>query len=96
MAGSTDRHSADRELVPQCLDWCTAEIRRQPLVALTLAATTGFVVGGGICSRMGRSILAFAGTSLARALIAELASELLQQYGEGSVGTSSGTEPGAF
>jgi hypothetical protein len=98
VAGACDvyRHRADREAVPQWLVWCTAEIRRQPLTALTFAAATGFILGGGLRSQIGRRIVSFVGMALARGAMAQMASELLQQYGGENVGTSSRTQAGAF
>jgi hypothetical protein len=72
-------HPADRETIPPWLVWCTAEIRRQPVTALSIAAVTGFILGGGMRSRLGRQILTVAGTSLARGVMMEVASELVKQ-----------------
>jgi hypothetical protein len=84
------------------LAWCTDQIRRQPLTALTLGATVGFILGGGIRSRLGRQILIISGQSLMRGAINGLMTQLLEEYernsgrtstGDGS-GTAKGTEAG--
>jgi hypothetical protein len=55
--------------VPEWLVWCDREIRRQPLTALTVAAASGFVLGGGLRSRIGRGLVLVAGRSLIRSAV---------------------------
>jgi hypothetical protein len=95
-AGNAYRPPPGDQAISQWLSWCTAEIRRQPLTALTLGATAGFILGGGMRSHAGRKMLAFVGTSLARTVVTELATELLRQNDRDSVGTSNRVEAGAF
>jgi hypothetical protein len=54
---------------PEWLLWCDREIRRQPLTALTVAAAAGFVLGGGLRSRIGRGLVLVAGRSLIRSAV---------------------------
>lgn len=51
---------------PEWLLWCDREIRRQPLTALTVAAATGFILGGGMRTQAGRGLVMVAGRSLLR------------------------------
>jgi hypothetical protein len=64
-----DQRPAASEAVPEWLIWCDSEIRRQPLTALTVAAAAGFVLGGGLRSRIGRGLVLVAGRSLIRSAV---------------------------
>jgi hypothetical protein len=81
--------------VPEWLVWCTGQIRRQPLTALGLGATLGFLLGGGTRSSLGRRVLVVAGKSLLGGAVGGLVSELLEEHDRESVRTSTGTEAGA-
>jgi hypothetical protein len=64
-----EKPSAAPDGVPEWLIWCDREIRRQPLTALTVAAAAGFVLGGGLKSRIGRGLVLIAGRSLIRSAV---------------------------
>jgi hypothetical protein len=78
-------NEAKQEAVPQWLVRCTSEIRRQPLTALIVASAAGFVLGGGLRSRLGRRMFAVAGSTLARSIMVEMTSELLRSDGRDDV-----------
>jgi hypothetical protein len=74
--------------VPEWLVWCTKEIRRQPLTALGVGATLGFVLGGGARSTLGRDLLVIAGKSLVGAALGGLLAQMLEEDGRNRVRTS--------
>ncbi len=92
--GEMQPHARARGDVPEWLVWCTGQIRRQPLTALTLGATLGFVLGGGIRSRSGRRLLIIAGKTIAGGALGTMLSELTQEYGRDGIRPSTGTEAG--
>jgi hypothetical protein len=69
------------EAVPEWLSWCDREIRRQPLTALTVAAAAGFVLGGGLKSRIGRGLVLVAGRSLIRSAVYGFIAGLVEDDG---------------
>lgn len=84
-----------QEEVPEWLVWATREIRRQPLTALGLGATLGFILGGGTRSSFGRQLLVVASKSLVGGAVGGLLAEALKEHGRDGVRTSPRTEPGA-
>lgn len=88
------RETAQNE-IPEWFLWCTREIRRQPLTALGIGATVGFILGGGTRSSFGRHLLAVASKSLVGGALGGLLAEALKEHGRNGVGTSPRTEPGA-
>lgn len=89
------RPARAREEVPEWLVWCTEEISRQPLTALTLGATLGFVLGGGARGNFGRHLVVIAGKSLVGGVVSGLLSQMLEEHGRDGVRTSTGTQAGA-
>lgn len=81
--------------IPEWLLWCAREIRRQPLTALGVGATVGFILGGGARSSFGRHLLAVASKSLVGGAVGGLLAEALKEHGRNGVGTSPRTESGA-
>jgi hypothetical protein len=57
------------DAVPGWMIWCDREIRHQPFVALSVAAAAGFLLGGGLKSRVGRGMVLFAGRSVIRSAV---------------------------
>ena len=57
------------DAVPGWMIWCDREIREQPFAALSVAAAAGFLLGGGLKSRVGRGLLLFAGRSVIRSTV---------------------------
>jgi hypothetical protein len=80
--------------IPEWLVWCTGQIRRQPLTALEIGATVGFILGGGTRSSFGRHLLAVASKSLIGGAIGALLAEALKEHGRDGVRTSPSTESG--
>jgi hypothetical protein len=81
--------------IPEWLLWCTREIRRQPLTALGIGATVGFILGGGTRSSVGRHLLVVASKSLVGGALGGLLAEAMKEHGRDGVRTSPRTEPGA-
>lgn len=87
--------SEAQDEVPEWIVWCTRQIRRQPLTALGLGATLGFILGGGTRSSFGRQLLVVASKSLVGGAVGGVLAEALKEYGRDGVRTSTRTEPGA-
>ncbi len=84
------------EPVPQWFLWCNREVHRQPLAALTAAAAVGFVLGGGLRSRVGRGLIVLAGRGVVRSAVYGLIAGLVEDHGRGHDGaTAQRTGPGA-
>jgi|GEM_PF-5279597 hypothetical protein len=94
----TDERAAagpGEEPVPQWFLWCNREVHRQPLAALTAAAAVGFVLGGGLRSRIGRGLIVLAGRSVVRSAVYGFIAGLVEDHGSRHDGaTSQGTRPG--
>lgn len=80
-----------QEQVAEWLAWCTTEIRRQPLTALGLGATLGFIFGGGARCSFGRHLVVTASKTLIGGTLGTLLAEALKEHGRDGVGTSSRT-----
>ena len=84
------------EAVPEWFVWCNRQIHRQPLAALTAAAAAGFVLGGGLRSRVGRGLVLMAGRSVVRSAVYGFIAGLVEDHGSGHDDSASqGTGPGA-
>jgi hypothetical protein len=57
--------STEPQFTPPDLDQVTSNIRRRPLRALTLAAGAGFMLGGGLRTRLGVALGLFLGRTFA-------------------------------
>lgn len=91
-AVAREQHPAPSEAVPDWLIWCDREIRRQPVTALTVAAAAGFVLGGGLKSRLGRGLVLLAGRSVIRSAVLGFIAGLVEEDGDRHSDTaSSGT-----
>ena len=52
-------------------------VRDEPLTALAIAVTAGFILGGGAGTRLGRAALTLAGRSAIRGAVGKLLAEML-------------------
>ena len=59
----------------------TQAIKRQPMTAVAIAATAGFIWGGGAGGRFGRGILLYAGQIIVRDTIANALSSAIVENG---------------
>jgi hypothetical protein len=84
-----EARSAVSDAVPEWIAWCDREIRRQPLTALTVAAAAGFVLGGGLRSRIGRGLVLVAGRSVIRSAVYGFVAGLVENDGNGHNDTAS-------
>lgn len=73
--------------VPEWFLWCNREVHRQPLMALTAAGAVGFVLGGGLRSRLGRGLVMLAGRSVVRSAVYGFIAGLVEDHGSGPDGS---------
>jgi hypothetical protein len=84
-----EERPAAADAVPEWIVWCDREIRRQPLNALTVAAAAGFILGGGLKTRIGRGLVLVTGRSLIRSAMYGFIAGLVKDDANRHNGTAS-------
>jgi hypothetical protein len=62
---SADESASDYQRSPELVDY----VRAEPLKSVTVAAAAGFILGGGLNSRVGLALLAFVGRIALRQMV---------------------------
>ena len=70
---SADESTSDYQRSPELVDY----VRAEPLRSVTIAATAGFILGGGLNSRVGLALFAFAGRIALRRIVTDSLIELV-------------------
>jgi len=69
----------------------TESIKQYPLSALGIAAGAGFILGGGLRSRVGIAVILFAGRQVAQEVMLPALATLIDEYGKRNLKTSGAT-----
>ncbi len=73
--------SFERDSTRGLIDAVEYSARRRPLRALAVSVGTGFVLGGGLRSRMGLALALFVGRSFAGTAVKNTIEAMTEQYG---------------